>query len=106
MQTNFETLFNPKLTRRFPLSTTDVRGANTFPLRNRLSNPEMVAMTTFPLLSRFYRYFPFPTGMNKVRWRLCVISSVHYARGLFPISSYGNQREKRTHRVHDSLTRK
>ncbi|GAU34276.1 hypothetical protein TSUD_321220 [Trifolium subterraneum] len=37
----------------------------------------MVATTIFPLFQRFYRYFPFPTGMNKVRWRLCVSSRAY-----------------------------
>ncbi|KAK2455410.1 hypothetical protein QL285_002866 [Trifolium repens] len=83
MQTNFKTLFNPKLTRRFPLSTTDVRGANTFPLHNRLPNSEMVATTVFPLPLRFYRYFPFPPGMNKVRWRLCVSFRAYLRSGRF-----------------------
>ncbi|KAI5385393.1 hypothetical protein KIW84_072115 [Lathyrus oleraceus] len=54
-----------------PSSTTDVRGANTFPLRNRLPYP-------FPLVARpcFFQVslsvsFPY-FGINNAQWRLCL----------------------------------
>lgn len=42
-------------------------GANTFSLHNRFPYP------FFSLSPRFYRYFPFPSGINNVRWQLCCI---------------------------------
>ena len=60
----------------------DVRGANTFPLHNRLPNPIWLRRPFLFYFCGFYRYFPFPSlGINKVRWRLCFvyISSVPYA---------------------------
>src|SRR3954469_15818651 len=52
----------------------EVRGANTFPLLNRLPNLNLVAMTilsVFFLSVGFIDIFPFLFGINKVRWRLC-----------------------------------
>jgi len=57
----------------FPWSTMDVRGANTFPLHNRLPNPLLVArpFLSFGVLSLFSLSF----GINKIRWRLCIFRS-------------------------------
>ena len=54
-----------------------MRGANTFPLRNRLPNPDLVATTVIiVVLSWVLSIFPLSfLGINKVRWRLC---SVHH----------------------------
>ena len=55
-----------------------MRGANTFPLRNRLPNPDIGCddhILSF-LLSWVLSIFPLSfLGINKVRWRLC---SVHH----------------------------
>src|SRR3954467_8406817 len=56
----------------------EVRGANTFPLLNRLPNLNLVAMTilsVFFLSVGFIDIFPFLLGINKVRWRLCCTSN-------------------------------
>src|SRR3954471_10810196 len=56
----------------------EVRGANTFPLLNRLPNPILVAMTILSISFHsvgFIDIFPFLLGINKVRWRLCCTSN-------------------------------
>ena len=62
----------------FPWSTMDVRGANTFPLHNRLPNPLLVVrpFLSFGVLSLFSLSF----GINKIRWRLCIFRGTsHYS---------------------------
>src|SRR4051812_47337241 len=56
----------------------EVRGANTFPLLNRLPDLNLVAMTILSisfLSVGFIDIFPFLLGINKVRWRLCCTSN-------------------------------
>src|SRR4051812_5808691 len=56
----------------------EVRGANTFPLLNRLPNLNLVAMTILSVFFSsvgFIDIFPFLLGINKVRWRLCCTSN-------------------------------
>src|SRR3954468_17344717 len=68
-----------RLTKWVPSSTMEVRGANTFPLLNRLPNPNLVTTTILSvsfLFVGFIDIFPFLLGINKVRWRLCCTPSV------------------------------
>src|SRR3954470_11183319 len=56
----------------------EVRGAHTFPLLNRLPNPNLVAIIILSfsfLFMGFIDIFPFLFGINKVRWRLCCTSN-------------------------------
>src|SRR4051812_42644408 len=56
----------------------EVRGANTFPLLNRLPNLNLVAMTILSISFLFVGFidiFPFLLGINKARWRLCCTSN-------------------------------
>src|SRR3954468_5842138 len=67
-----------RLTKWVPSSTMEVRGANTFPLLNRLPNPNLVTndhLICFFSFVGFIDIFPFLLGINKVRWRLCCTSS-------------------------------
>src|ERR1044072_1587821 len=57
-------------TKRVPSSTMDVRGANTFPLHNRLPIPYFWSRRpSYPFLWGFIYIFPFFFRTNKIRWR-------------------------------------
>ena len=76
----YNTYSSKEQSKWFPLSITNVRGANTFPLHKPTFLPNFSSLG-------FYRCFPFPPRINKVRWRLYCMFEHVMRLGIFLLSS-------------------